>query len=263
MDFPVQFPCRPEEEKFVANFENKIKSVAKRGSIQLTDFYDPFQQGLALLALKREKEIGYAFFGGYEGAERRRVALFPHAVEENGAKSLVDWKIKAIEVTGKSEFKKLSHRDYLGAILALGIKREKIGDLIVNEGACIVFMVEEMCNYVSLQLDKVGNVGVLAREIDLNHISFPEEETERIAASVSSLRLDGILARGFRVSRSKAASHIREGKVKVNYKIVPYPDYVLKEGDRVSLAGYGKMKLDEVGMNTKKGRIRIVIAKYH
>ena len=99
-------------------------------------------------------------------------------------------------------------------------------------------------------------------QIPLSALEAPEQKTKQIRGTVSSLRLDGIVAEGFALSRSRAAEVITAGKTELNYTLCTKPDRLVAEGDVISVRGLGKMRLEAVGGNTKKGRISIEICRY-
>ena len=153
----------------------------------------------------------------------------------------------------------LTHRDYLGAILGLGVKRSVIGDIIVREGGADVVILKEMAEFFERDLASVGryevSVSVCGREV----LSAAEQKTERIRDTVASLRLDSICAGAFRLARGKAQEAIRQGLVSINGRQCLKPDTEVSENDRISLRGKGKAILSEIGSRTRKDRITVII----
>lgn len=154
----------------------------------------------------------------------------------------------------------LSHRDYLGAILNLGIERDKIGDIFVHEQGAYVYVEEGMFDYLCLSLEKVKHTKVKCAEAE-EKFEW-EQQYKEITGTVSSIRLDTIIALAFQSSRSSLLEMISAGKVFINGRLVTTNGYRLKQNDIISVRGKGKFRLREIGDVTKKGKIRVVIEKY-
>ncbi|HHV72691.1 MAG TPA: photosystem II S4 domain protein, partial [Clostridia bacterium] len=143
----------PEEEKiFAAQIFDKINQVEKTKQPLVLDFLDPAKNGLINEIVKNFVGINCSFYGGYGQAERKRPVLIPDFYP----RELIDAKLKAIEVRGNFSFRPVSHRDFLGAVLGLGIKREKIGDIILTDNGCQIITTEEIGEFLLFHLKKVG-----------------------------------------------------------------------------------------------------------
>ena len=169
---------------------------------------------------------------------------------------------KAIRITGNFKFEKVNHRDYLGSILGLGIKREKIGDINVFEDFAEVLVHNDICDYIIFNLSKVKHTGVKVKEIDINCLTLKEKQFEEKNINISSLRLDSVVSGICNISRSKASSLIKGGEVKINNIISTDVSTLLKEGFILTIKGYGKAKIGEVLNTTKKDRLIISVYKY-
>lgn len=155
----------------------------------------------------------------------------------------------------------LSHRDYLGAILNLGIERPKLGDILVEEDRAYVFCKDNMAEFISEELTRVRHTSVLCKQVPMGEFSYTPR-TEMIRGTVASVRLDSVLALAFRSSRSSLSGWIEGGKVFVNGRAVLSNGYNLKEGDVVSARGLGKFRYLGMTAQTKKGRCYVDIEKY-
>lgn len=246
-----------EDRRFIARVLDKLALVLKNHETVVTDFYDPHQQHLISPAL-RVPGISFIWEGGFERAERQRLVIGPEYLDIQEA----DRHLVLLSVTGNLKYQDLSHRDFLGSILALGIKREKVGDIIVNEQGCQVIVDEGIADYFINNLSKISRVRVKVERADLETIEAPSENTKAVNATVSSLRLDAVSAAGYGVSRTKMAGDIAAEKVKVNWNMVSDPSYNLKEGDIISVRGRGRAKLATVKGETKKGRVSLVLHRY-
>jgi RNA-binding protein YlmH len=156
----------------------------------------------------------------------------------------------------------LTHRDYLGALMGLGIKREKIGDILVSEETCSIIVLNEIADYIFYNLDKVGNTRIKTVITDVDELVSREPKLKEISATVASLRLDCIASAGFGISRSKMVDFIKGEKVNLNWDGVSNPTKQVKAGDTISMRGMGRLVLDSVGGTTKKDRIKVVLKKY-
>ena len=156
----------------------------------------------------------------------------------------------------------LSHRDFLGSLLGLGISREKLGDLLVNDGFCDVLLLPELRDFLMLNLESAGRVRLRAEPIGLGEISPPPLQVKTIRDTVAGLRLDAVMASGFSISRSKAAEAISAGRVQLNHRDCLKCDKSVAAGDVISCRGLGKCRLTETGGLSKKGRTVIVMERY-
>ncbi len=189
-------------------------------------------------------------FGGFDDAERKMVAFLPEYEE-------LSFPIAALKLTSPM-LKGLTHRDYLGSVLGLGIKREKCGDIITGEASTYIILSEDIASYAQNSLTKVGRVGVRTQLVPLSEIEVPEKSFTPITGTVSSLRLDAVISLFSGKGRSKASEIISGGLVFVNGICTEKSDLHLKDKDVISLRGKGKATL-EVGGTSKKGRIFITL----
>ncbi|MOA23587.1 S4 domain protein [compost metagenome] len=171
--------------------------------------------------------------------------------------------IAVLSVTAPSQAQQaLDHGDYLGALLGLGIKRDRIGDIHVHEHFCHIVVLEEIADYLDIHLRQVHRVNVLTDVLSLDKLQAVVPKLEELSLSVASMRLDGIASDVYRISRSKIVDPIRAGRCRVNWKNEEDPSAPLKAGDVVSFKGLGRFKVIEVDGVTKKGRIRVRIGKF-
>lgn len=236
--------------------DDYIKWVNKHQKPKFTNFLDPIVREEIEYELKKYEKISYKEDGGYENAERKVVAIFPAEIKFD-----LQFPITAVAITTKGE-QQLTHRDYLGAILGLGLARDKIGDIIVVESKAQIIVMEDIKDYIINNISRVGNLSVTAKEISINEIILPEEKYKDIFATVSSLRLDSIASAAFNISRSKMAELIRIGRAKVNWKIVDDVSYSINVGDMISIQGRGRARVDSIDGKTAKGRIKIHIKRF-
>lgn len=245
------------EDRALANELLKYAEYCADGyTFRHTDFLDPRQQRIAREILGTRKGIAYSFHGGIEDSERAVCVVYDMNYELMDE----DIPIEILSITWSMSSRKLTHRDFLGSILGCGIKREKIGDIILDEGRAYVACMSEISRYLQYNLSKVGNTSVSVDKAE--GIVKKEETVKNISSTVASLRLDSIIAAGYGVSRSKAVELVKSGKVKVNWEDIEAASKEIKQGDVISLRGKGRIVLEEVAGTTRKDRIRIVIKKY-
>lgn len=221
-----------------------------------TDFLDPRQQRIAENVLSGQKGITYRFYGGMEKSERNICTIYSMDFEI----SEEDIPITILCITWSKSIRKLTHRDFLGSFMGCGIKREKIGDIILSEERAYAACMSDISRYLLYNLNKVGSTTVNVTETD--RAPEKEENTRSVSTTVASLRLDSLLAAGYGISRTKAAEAIKAGKVKVNWEDTVNSAKDISRGDVVSLRGRGRIVLEEVFGTTKKDRKRIAIKKY-
>ena len=249
----VLFYAKCDEDKILLShiYDNYIKSFLKNYNTY-SDFFGEEKTTLIKTAFGSCKDIVLDTYGGYEGAER---VISAFLVNEES----LEYPVSCLEISGRG-IDKLSHRDFLGALMGLGIKRETVGDILIDK-KCIVFVKEEIADYIIFNLTKVGNVGVSVDYYVGEEIKR-EEKFEVVSSTVESLRLDLILTRAFNIKRSDASGFISRGLVVVSGKTVLNNDYRVKENDKITLKGKGKaIFLGQDGVS-KKGKTIINIKKY-
>ena len=199
-----------------------------------------------------------ALFGGYEYSERQMISFIPDALYYENNYPIMNLRIMP---KMKKFSEKLSHRDYLGSILGLGIERSKIGDILVEEDYAIVFVHETMGDYIINHLTTVKNTVVeVVNTPEL--IEKYEPNFQEVSGTVSSIRLDSVLALVLPESRSKLIRYIESGKIYVNGKLITTNAYKLHEGDLISIRGVGRCQFVGIRNKTKKDRFFITIKKF-
>lgn len=245
-----------EDEILLAGIEDKIRQCQDHYMTTNSAFLDMRQRTLAEAQCRRHTGLKYCFYGGYEEAERTVAVFLPDYAELAGNDPLALLRIK------QNGNRSLSHRDYLGSLLALGIKREIIGDILVREDGADVVIIKDMADFLLYNYEKAGRMSLKAEIVSIDQIIVPENRFEEKRDTVASLRLDNLVASAFSVSRGRAAEAIAGGLVYVNGLQIEKADRLVKEGDKVVLRGKGKILLKFVGGVTRKDRITIVIHKY-
>ena len=245
-----------DERRIAAEISNIIRLSEKRCEPCFTDFLSEGGQAFAQLELQKSGCTLYEYWGGFSHAERRVLCVYPEYAKPEPE----DYPIQPLHVKFRRTAS-LSHRDFLGALMSLGIKREAVGDIVINEGTATFFVKTELAPYITAQIEKIGREGVTFCEsgADLDNISRKFEEKSR---TVSSIRLDSVVAECADISRSKAQNAIKSGAVSVNALTMYDGDKKLSDGDTVSVRGHGKFELRFDGSMSKKGKYKITILKY-
>ncbi|OPX43237.1 hypothetical protein CLHUN_27850 [Ruminiclostridium hungatei] len=228
-------------------------------SFVYSDFLSPYEATVAKRVLDKTAGVFYTFTGGYEGAERVLAAMSQDFIDAEDALSSAP--ISYLRIRPLAE-KELSHRDYLGSIMGLGVKREKIGDILVYENYGDVFLIDKLAEYISYNLDKIGNAKVECQLQQVYMYTPPERKEKIINTTVASVRADAVTASGFGLSRTKVMEYFRAQRVNVNWELVVNPSRQLAQGDVISIRGMGRILLDKVGGTTRKDRINIVVRRF-
>lgn len=174
----------------------------------------------------------------------------------------VEGLLKILRIRVKSGGRKLTHRDYLGSVLALGLDRSVTGDILVREDGADMIIVPEMADFLLNEYRQVAHSDVSTEICDPSEIIIPENRTQTISDTVPSLRLDNVVSSAFRTSRKLAADAIKSGLVSVDHLEVTKTDAHVEEGVVLVWRGKGKAKLTEIGGESKKGRTYIKVERY-
>lgn len=247
-----------EDKVLLAKVWDKINAGIRRDIPTNTSFLSPRE--LEMTHFLFGKVEGLYQFGGYDGAERRMLVYLPSYLEESWL-MMEDAPVMCMHAVF-FDSDDLSHRDFLGALMSIGIARETIGDICVGKGCCDFFVTVEIAPYVLQNFTSAGRTKLHLKAIPLTQAQIPEPETKEIRDTVASLRLDNIISSGFRIGRSLAAQYIAAGRASIDGLPCEKPDKTVVEGCKISLRGMGKIKLKSVNGQTKKGRISVVIDRY-
>ncbi|NLC03718.1 MAG: RNA-binding protein [Tissierellia bacterium] len=231
---------------------DKIENVSLEHSIENTDFLDPYEIYLSKSILNRF-HIGYYEDGGITDAERKIIQIFPDYYESSSILS----PIKALKVRG--HISGLSHKDFLGALLNVGIKRSKVGDILLYEDYSALIVKSEISDFILLNLEKIGNKNISLQEMDLENLTTPNLKYKDMDEFIASTRLDIVISSAYNLSRIESSKLIKSGRVKVNWKEINKPSIELEKGDVISIRGYGRAILYSLEGLSKKGRLKATI----
>lgn len=244
-----------DERLVYARALDKMEAAQRRSIPMFTAFFDPFK-------LKRFTElIGYTDMktiacGGFEDAERRMLGFFPEYCVPDPS----DFPIRTVEIKFTRFSKGLTHRDFLGSVLGLGITRDKVGDIIVEDERAVVFAETAVAEHIAANLEYVGHTKINASLLD-NYappVKIPVEKK----MTVASLRLDAVLGGCFNLSRTKTSELIKGEKAYINWLGESSPSKQVCGGDILTLRGCGRAVIKEINGKTKKDRILITVEIY-
>ena len=250
-----------DDRILLARILDRAEQAESRNVPAATDFLSPQQQISAceLLRMAGIPESRYLFFGGYDGAERKLILFLPDWLEAEDAAEQSP--VRCLRAAFRAE-ESLSHRDFLGSLMGMGIVREKVGDILVTTGSADIVVLDSVADFLRQSWDAAGRVKLTVTEIPAAHLHIPEVKCQEVRDTVSSLRLDALVSTGFKMARGKAGELIASGRVQVNWRECTKPDKILNAGDTVSARGFGKFELTQVGGTTRKGRTSVVLKRY-
>lgn len=233
---------------------DKVEQYYKTEKIVATNFLDPSE---IVQVLGEVKYVEHIMWGGFNGAERKIILI---GANENGNINEIAGEFISI-LRISSTAGSLSHRSVLGSILGLGIKREMLGDIIVQNNLCDIIISRTVAEYILNNLKYVGRDKVSVKEISFEELIVPEDLSKEIKTTVSSLRIDSIISAGYGISREKSTALVKGEMVKINHIITKSAVKSVHEGDVISVRGKGRLEIREIGGTSKSGRIKIVLAR--
>lgn len=243
--------------------KGRLMDLANRAYKQNTYTYSNFLSAVELSLLEGIRDdlsfIHYECFGGNKLSERQIVGF--GSEEEFGYPA--SFPIQAIKISPLQEkfSDPLNHRDFLGALMHLGIERNTLGDILIKDKTAYLFCLDSICDYICQELCKVKHTHVKCEITDL-HIPALTPSLVDEEFPVASLRLDVIIASLLKCSRNEAISLFTDKCVMLNGRITGRNSILLKDGDVFSVRGYGKFIFEAAGGTTRKGKIYVHIKRY-
>ncbi len=247
-----------EEELLAGHFADLAAACYEKGRYTYTDFLGLLEYNAFLSASRDFSYVPYTVFGGAEGCERVMVRFG----DEESLGYAADFPIACLKIAPLSPkfAEPISHRDCLGALMNLGVKRECLGDIVKTEGGMLLFCQEKIAPYLCESLTRVRHTDV--RLSPCPPPSAVYTETEEVRVSVASLRADGVIAHVFSLSRSDAADLFAARRVFINGRLYESGSRDLHAGDLVTARGLGRFRFGgEVG-TSKKGKTIVCIEKF-
>jgi RNA-binding protein YlmH len=248
---------RPEEREFIDQVLGWQEYVEQSYAPKITDFLDPREQQIIKTIIGNHSEVKWALFGGSHATERQRALLHPDYMEA----SIEEFQISLFELEYAKKFISIEHRQVLGSLMSLGLKRGKFGDIILKDDRVQFYAAAEISDYVRLQLDRVGRAGISLKEVPFSQAIEPVESWRELSVTVSSLRLDTLLSAIYNLSRQKAQIYIQQGGVKVNWMNIENPAFECGKADIISVRGLGRGKIVTIEGKTKKDKWRVIAGR--
>ena len=249
---------RKDEQPFIEQVIGWQREVEDRYAPKLTDFLDPRQRFIVESVIGQNEDLSIFTEGTFEEAERQRILIAPSYLEPTEE----DFQIGVYTIHYPAKFVQLRHPDVLGALLSIGLDRSKFGDIRLGENTVQFALAQEIADYVRANLTGMGKVKVHVEELGSSTpLIQNEEHWVESSYTVSSMRLDVVLATVANISRQKSQSLINGGKVKVNWTVREAVAFELQEGDIVSARGFGRLKVIMTEGRTKKDKIRLQVGR--
>lgn len=254
------------DKLFEAKVLDKIRIAKTKNQITNTDFLSLHEQNISKKILNIEKETNFLFYLPCSGLEKAMLIVYPEKCANIFENNIYNFEniVCLIRITLPNELKgSYSHKDYLSGIMKLGIKREKIGDILVFEDGADIVCCNEISKYILNSLPQLTRFSKSKIEkLSITNIRKPEIKKEQKRITVSSLRLDNIISEIVNCSRNESSKILEDQRVMVNYEGETRNSKIIKEDDIIVIRGKGKFRIFEILGETKKGKIAINVEHY-
>lgn len=246
-----------DDARLKAAVADALRLCERHHAPRFLGFFDERQRVLAEQVLRHERASRFLFYGGYTEAERTLLGFFPEETDESASSWFPVTALAFRYRTGVS----LNHRDFLGALMNCGVKRDKLGDILCGDGLAVVFAEDTIARFLEGQITRIGNEGVTVLTGYQGDLPLSRSFSE-IRDTVALPRLDAVVKVAAGLSREEAARRIEAGLVSVNHRPCLAVSSSVKEGDVLSVRGVGRFRLAALGPETRKGRLFITLQKY-
>lgn len=248
---------RENEQPFIEQVMDWTTQVIGQYTPYLTNFLNPRQQFIAESIIGQYDEVRFEMFGGYEGAEQKRIFIYPPYIEPEPN----DFEIVLLEVNYPIKFAELSHGQILGSVLGTGFSRSNLGDIISDGTRWQFFLDAKMLDFVRLNMEQVGRTNIQLEKKSLEDRVESTSAWEIDEIILSSLRIDLVLAKALHLSRNRAKEIINDNRIKVNWVEIHRPDVEVEEQDMISIRGYGRIQIRQYLGTTRKDNLIIEIGR--
>ena len=258
-----------EDSVLLSCAEDKMLRCSNDYVVTSTSFLDIHQQSVLNTKFSVTDGVNRVFWGGFDTAERNILVFSPDflgltdsdLLENYFSENPDDNPLTVLRLM-KDSFSSVTHRDYLGALMGLGIKREMIGDIVVNDSGADIIAVKTISAYIKRELKSVGRASVTVSEIPFSELADNISNIREDVINVSSMRIDNVISACFRLSRSESANAVASGNIYVNSVQVLKSDRKVSPGDKIVYRTKGKIVLKEISGVSKKGRNFLKIDVY-
>lgn len=246
---------KDNDEYMISGLWNDMELV---NDIEVPVFTKEFYPPVVWSWLEKNSINGLKFIcrGLNDEAEKRNIMIAPKDYDTE----YMEFPVVYFKINGENRFRELKHKDFLGTIMSLGIKREYMGDLIVKNSICFGIIMEEKYGIINNEIDKIGTIPVKLEKVTLEDI--PKSEFKEETLLVSSLRLDNFVSAVTGLSRQKSVDELDKGNVLLNYNIQRDKSTEIKEGDTLTIKKTGKFRFTEIAGESRKNKIRVKIKKF-
>ncbi|MCI2861852.1 RNA-binding protein [Staphylococcus hominis] len=242
---------RNEEQPLIDQLLDKCEQVNQQYAPVLTSFLDPRGQYILEVIVGSFEDMKVSYFGG-QSAERKRAIIAPSYFEPTEG----DFEEVLIQINYPEKFVSIQHQHVLGTLMSLGIEREQVGDILVGDTIQFV-LTKQLESYIMMELTKIKGATVKLDSIPFKDMIQSKENWNIHHSTVSALRLDVVLKEMIRKSRSIAKQLIEKKRVKVNHTLIDSPDFQLQNNDLLSIQGFGRARIIDIGDKTKKEKVHI------
>lgn len=250
-----------EEELFIKRCIDLANKADKAGRPVSGDFLNLNEQGIIDTIRNQLSFVDLYLFGGYDMAERKVICFCPKGMNMNEQWFNLD--CVSVRALNQKFADKLTHRDFLGALINTGIERSKIGDIVVSKDEAFFYCIANLTDYLCQEVTRIKHTSViLQKDYSTDVDKLVSANFKIISGSVSSLRADSLTALAVRGSRSTAEDIISSKRLYVNSRLVTKKDAIIKIGDVLSIRGFGKYIIDDIGSPNSKNRVKVNIKAY-
>lgn len=254
---------KSDERLLVSKLLDKIDAVEKQNKVQNTQFLSPVELQILKKVLNSISYKNYTIYGGTETAQRRIIILYPCKLEELFQTNRFNFNTICTCIRISNSTENFEHKQYLGGLIKLGVKREKIGDIIVHNNGADIIVDKDISKFLYTNLQQLTRFKNCSIDIiNLSDIIIKEQEYKYFKIIVSSLRLDNIIAKSANTSRNKACEILKQERVFVNYENEVRNTKIVKNDDIITIRGIGKFVISGIEGNTRSGRFVINVKKF-
>lgn len=255
---------KEEDKLFISKVLDKFNYSINKNKISSTNFINLAEKELAKKVLSRLKVNNFMFYGAYEDCQRCVILFYPEKFDKSIVEANYNTLLGIIRIKLPKELEGIySHKDYLGAIMKLGVNREKVGDILVFENGADIIVSKDILEFLYSNLSSLTRFQKSIITIEtVENLRIIESKKEDIQIIIPSLRLDSIVSELTHTSRSKACDIIASERVFVNFVSVTKSNTLLKGNDTLTIRRNGKYTISQVLGNTRKGNIILKLEKY-
>ncbi|WP_281164937.1 RNA-binding protein [Liquorilactobacillus sicerae] len=246
---------RSDEAPLIAEFNDLINQSELEYRPILTHFLNPRERVIIASLLGQKRSVRFCSNGLFKQAERKRGIFYP----EYFAPQQADYQLTLLEIKYPIKFAQLEHRQILGTLLASGLKRSAIGDIVTDGVRWQIIIEEPVAEFLKQEIERIGKIKVQLEEVSFAELLQPKVEWEKASFSVTSLRIDNLVASVCHFSRARCKQLLGAKRVHLNWMLVEQPDLDLKIKDVVSVRGFGRFQLADLGRISKKGRLQVEV----